>query len=299
MNRDEYELYAAIVEAGSLTAAGRLLKLSPSIVSKRLSWLERRLGAQLVQRTTRRLSLTPVGEAFYQRVAAILERVREAEALVKEQAAVPGGRLRISAPTSFGRLHVAPRLALFIERFPQVRVEIELADSYVDLVAEKFDVAIRIGAPPDPRLWTRRLSANRRLLCAAPPYLERFGVPTTVSELSKHRLLAATGQLPWRLDGPEGRVLIEGESFVRTNSSEVVRELTVEGVGIAFRSTWDVGGELRQGRLVSILPDYEGAAETGIYAVCATAEPVPANVRVFIDFLEEIYSPIPPWDAGC
>ena len=298
MPHAEYELFAAIVESASLSAAARRLHLSPSIVSKRLSALETRLGARLLQRTTRRLSLTPIGEAFYQRVAAILERTREAEALVTAQAAMPQGRLRVSAPTSFGRLHLAPRLNGFIERYPQIRVEIDLSDSYVDLIADKVDVAIRIGPPPLSTLWVRRLAANRRLLCAAPDYLQRSGAPHTTVELRKHRLLAATGQLPWRLDGPEGRVVIEGESFVPTNSSEVVRELTLSGVGVALRSTWDVGDELRSGRLVALLPGYEGAAETGIYAVCATAEPVPANIRVFIDFLEQIYAPIPPWELS-
>lgn len=298
MRRDEYALFAAIVESGSLSGAARLLKLSASMVSKRLSALERRLGAQLVQRTTRRLSLTDVGEIFYERVAAILAASSEAEAMVAGRAGAPAGRLRISAPTSFGRLHVAPHLKDFLDLYPAITLEIDLADRYVDILAERIDVAIRIGPPPDRALSATRLAPNRRLLCAAPGYLERFGRPKHPTDLRAHRLLAAAGQLPWRLDGPEGPILIDGEPFVRTNSSEVVRELTLCGAGIALRSTWDVASELRDGRLLPLLPGYEGAAEIGIHAVRPAGELIPPSVQAFIDFFKTIYSPTPPWERG-
>lgn len=291
---DDYTLFVTVVEAGSLSAAARVLNISPSMVSKKLARLERRLGARLVLRTTRRLSLTDIGQSFHERITAILAAARDAEAMVAGRAGTPSGRLRVSAPTSFGRLHIAPRLKDFLDLYPAITLDIELTDSLSDLFAERIDVAIRIGLPPDNGLSARRLAPNRRLLCAAPTYLERYGTPGTLSDLGAHRLLAAHGQLPWRIEGPEGLTLVEGESLVRTNSSEVVRELTLSGAGIALRSTWDVCDELRLGRLVPLLPGWEGATDIGIHAVTLRADPAPPKVRVFIDFLENLFSPAPP-----
>lgn len=297
MDRD-YELFAAVVDAGSLTAAARRLRLSPAMVSKRLVRLEQRLGAQLIRRTTRRLTLTDAGEAFHERVVAILAAVREAEALVAGRANTPSGRLRVSAPTSFGRLHLAPRLHGFLAEHPLVRLEIDLTDTYVDLLAERIDLAVRVAAPPeDARHW-HRLAANRRVLCAAPAYLERHGEPRTLEALRTHRVLAAVGQFPWRLEGPAGACTFESESHVRTNSSEIVRELAIGGDGIALRSTWDVADDLRAGRLVRILRDHEGARDVGVYAVRAPAELVPPAVRAFVQFLEGLYTPVPSWERA-
>lgn len=294
--RDDYALFAAVVEAGSLTGAARALRLSPAMVSKRLVRLEQRLGAQLIRRTTRRLMLTDVGEAFNERVAAILDATREAEALVAGRATLPGGRLRVTAPTSFGRLHLAPQLHEFLDAHPQVRLEIDLTDNFVDLLAERIDVAVRIAAPVDETLTWHRLAVNRRVICAAPRYLRRHGEPRALTELRSHRLLAAVGQLPWRIEGPDGPCTVEAESRVRTHSSEVVRELALGGAGIALRSTWDVAQDLRSKRLVRILRACEGASDIGIYAVRPRSDLVPPNVRAFIAFMQRLYAPKPPWE---
>lgn len=294
----DYALFVAVVDAGSLSAAARALRLSPAMVSKRLSRLEQRLGSQLIRRTTRRLTLTEVGESFYERVVAILAAARDAEAMVAGRASTPAGRLRISAPTSFGRMHLAPRLCEFLDAHPAIQLELDLTDSFVDLFAERIDVAVRIAAPPDGSLSAVRLAANRRVLCAAPRYIERWGEPRGLADLRRHRLLAATGQLPWKLEGPQGACTVEGESHVRTNSSEVVRELTLSGAGIALRSTWDVAQDLRAGRLVRILTRYEGASNIGVYAVRPRSEFVAPNVRAFIGFLERLWSPVAPWERA-
>ena len=295
MNRD-YRLFARIVELGSLSAAGRELGLSPAASSKRLAALEDRLGARLIHRSTRRLAPTEVGRTFHDDVRAILAATDAAEARVAGRAENPSGPLRISAPTSFGRLHVAPHLSAFLERHPAVQVEILLDDGFIDLLADRIDVAIRIA--PEPKsasLAAQLLASNRRVLCAAPAYLDRHGAPASLRDLADHRLLAASNQTPWRLESAKTRRVLEVDSHVRTNSSEVVRELALAGAGIALRSTWDVGGELASGALRRILPDWQGATDVGIYAVHARAIPLPAAVRVYVAHLAELYAP-PPWE---
>jgi DNA-binding transcriptional LysR family regulator len=293
----DYELFAEVVEAGSLSAAGRRLRISPAMVSKRLARLENRLGARLVHRTTRRLSLTHAGQSFHEDVVAILSAIRAAEARVSGQEGSTTGSLRISAPTSFGRLHVAPHLKGFLDAYPRVDLQLDLSDGFTDLIAERIDLAIRIAPEIAPGLTAHRLTTSRRILCAAPEYLARNGAPARIEDLAGHRLLAATGQLPWRLEGPAGPIAIDGQSSVRTNSSEVVRELAVAGVGIALRSLWDIGRDIADGRLARILPTYEGSTDVGIYAVHPRATMVPPSVPAFIAYLSEIYASPAAWEA--
>lgn len=298
----DYALFARIVESGSLSAAGRAVGLSPAMVSKRLARLEARLGAALVNRTTRRLALTETGERFHRDVLAILKAVEEAEARVAGQSAGPSGLLRVSAPTSFGRLHIAPHLKCFLDDYPRVELDLDLSDGFVDLMAERIDVAVRITPAVGGGVTARRLATNRRILCAAPAYIAEHGAPEDTAALARHRLLAATGQFPWRLSGADENsgartVAIDGTSRVRTNSSEVVRELCIAGVGIALRSLWDVSADLAAGRLVRILPDCEGSADVGIYAVSPRRTEIAPAVRAFTDFLEGLYGPVPPWEG--
>lgn len=293
----DYELFAAVGRARSLSDAGRALGISPAMVSKRLARLEARLGVQLVHRTTRRLALTPAGERFHRDIVAVLDAARDAEERVVGRQGVLAGTLRISAPTSFARLHLAPFLKPFLDSHPHLSLDLHLSDGFADLLGERIDVAIRIAAEVEPGLDATRLATSQRVLCAAPPYLTEAGTPARMAELSRHRLLAATGQLPWRLVSPRGVFVVEGESHVRTNSSEVARELAMAGVGIAFRSLWDVGRELREGRLIRILPDWQGSASVGIFAVRPRgAIPAPA-VEAFVRFLTGLYAD-PPWERG-
>lgn len=295
MNED-YALFVAIVEAGSLSAAGRRLRISPAMVSKRLARLEARLGSTLVHRTTRRLVLTDVGQGFYEDVRHILAATRAAEARVAGRIGQPGGALRVAAPTSFGRMHIAPYLKDFLDRFPRVELSLDLDDGFIDLLDERIDVAIRIAAEPAGSLVGHRLAENHRILCAAPAYLAEHGAPDTIAALEGHQLLAAVHQLPWRLEGPDGPITVEGVSAVRTNSSEVARELTIAGLGIALRSTWDVGPALRDGSLVRILPDICGATDVAIYAVQPRGAENSPNARAFVDHFRALFSPVPPWD---
>ncbi|MBW8745028.1 MAG: LysR family transcriptional regulator [Sphingomonas sp.] len=292
----DYALFARIVEARSLSGAARSLRISPAMVSKRLARLELRLGTQLLRRTTRRLELTESGAGFHKDVLAIMAAIDDAESRLAGRASEPSGPLRITAPTSFGRLHVAPLLAEFLRSYPKVDVELDLSDDFRDLLTDRIDLAVRITADVGRGLIAERLATSRRVLCASPAYLEAFGGPTRIGDLPQHRILATRGQLPWRLASARCPLLFEGESLVSTNSSEVVRELALAGVGIALRSLWDVGPDLAAGRLIRVLPDHEGSADVSIFALQPAARLIPASASLFAALLRARFQPTPPWE---
>jgi DNA-binding transcriptional LysR family regulator len=293
----DYEIFTRVIKAGSLSAAARELHSTPAMISKRLTRLEDRLGVKLLHRTTRRLTPTEVGQSFYERVVAVLAAVADAESLAAIDNDRPRGLLRVSLPTSFGRLHVAPKLKSFLDTYPDLRLQVDLDDGYVDLAAGGFDVAVRIGTLPDSTLIARRLAPNRRVLCASPVYLEKFGTPRELEDLDQHRLLAAEPQTAWRFEGPGGPVTYKPQSSLQTNSSELVREAVLTGLGIAFRSTWDVASELKAGTLRRVLPMLHGAADVNIYAVYAGRRLVPPKVRAFVDYFANAFGPdVPYWD---
>lgn len=296
MNPD-YALFARVVEAGSLSAAARALGMSPGQVSKRLARLEAGLGVRLAHRTTRALTLTEAGAAFHGEIADVMARLKAAEDRLIGARDVPSGRLRVSAPTSFGRLHVAPHLDAFMRACPAVELEIELSDGFSDIIAERIDVAIRITAAPEARLGARRLATSRRILCASPAYLAECGAPRSIAELKDHRLLAAQGQLPWLMNAAGRRVTIAGTSHVRTNSSEIVRELALHGVGIALRSLWDVADLIDTGRLVRVLPQLDGSDDVAIYAMYAADASQTAAAARFIDHMTVALA-APAWDQS-
>jgi DNA-binding transcriptional LysR family regulator len=195
----------------------------------------------------------------------------------------------MSAPTSFGRLHLAPYLAPFLDRYPEVRLQLDLSDSFEDLVASRIDLAVRIASEAPAGLTAHRLAPSPRVLCAAPAYLAAHGAPETIDALADHRLLAADGQMPWRLAGPEGPHEVDRPSAVGTNSSEVVRELALAGVGIAVRSIWDFGRELSDRRLVRVLPGWRGSSEAAIYAVHVPG-PLPRAAAAMLDHLRALFA---------
>ena len=292
-----YLVFARIVEAGSLSAAGRAMAISPAMISKRLARLEERLGVRLLHRTTRKLALTDAGARFHADLLAILGALREAEGRLTGARDEPAGVLRLSAPTSFGRLHVTPRLHGFLALHPRVELEIDLSDGYADLFAGRFDLAIRIAAEIPASLAAHRLGSSRRILCASPGYLAAHGAPADIADLSRHRLLAATGQLPWRLVNGRLRHSVDGPSHVRTNSSEVVRELAISGVGIALRSLWDVGPMLAEELLVPVLPGWEGHRDLAVHAVHPRAPSTPPAVAALVEYLKQSLA-LAPWIAS-
>ncbi len=293
----ELDIFARVVTAGSMSAAGRELGLSPPVVSKRIKSLEERLGTRLLQRTTRQLALTESGKGFYERVVAILASVDEAEAWVSRRAATARGTLRVSAPTSFGRMHIAPHLVVFLKAYPEITIDLSLSDQFVDIVAEGYDLAIRIADLADSSLVAKRLAPNHRVLCATPGYLEAHGRPETLADLANHRLLLHNAD-HWRLEGKSGPAAVRVESAVRTNSSEVIREAVLAGMGIALRSTWDVGPEIDSGKLVIVLPEWHASSRVAVHAVYPSRRHLAHKVRVFMDFLGERFGNPPYWDKG-
>ena len=296
-NLFDYEIFARVIKAGSLSAAARELHSSPAMISKRLTRLEERLGVRLLQRTTRRLTPTQVGQSFFERVVAVLAAVEDAENFAAVDSEKPRGILKVSLPTAFGRLHVAPRLKTFLDANTELKMQVDLSDDYADLVAGSFDMAVRIGTLPDSSLVARRLAPNRRVLCAAPVYLEKHGEPRDLTDLQRHRLVAAGPQITWRFEGPDGPVSFKPHTVLETNSSEVVREAVVSGIGIGFRSTWDVSAELKRGVLRRVMPSYGSATDVNIYAVYSGRRLVPVKVRAFVDYLVSVFGPEEPyWD---
>lgn len=293
----DLDVFAHVVTARSMSAAGRQLKLSPAVISKRIRRLEERLGVRLLQRTTRQLSLTEAGQGFYERVVSILSSIEDAEAWVASGSGQARGTLRVSAPTSFGRMHIAPHLKPFLDANPLVNVELILSDDFVDIVGEGFDLAVRIADLQDSSLVARRLAPNHRVLCAAPDYLAAAGTPASIEELARHTLIAHNAD-QWRLDGPSGPVAVRVGGPLRTNSSEVVREALLAGVGIALRSTWDVGPELKSGRLMRVLPQYSVGQRVAVHAVYPSRRHMEQKVRAFVDYLAELYGATPYWDEG-
>lgn len=295
-NLGDLEVFVRVIAAGSMSTAARDLGLSPAVVSKRIKRLEDKLGTRLLQRTTRQISLTEAGQGFHERVLTVLGGLEEAEAFASGRSSEVNGTLKISASTSFGRMHVAPHLKPFMEAHPDLAIHLVLSDEFTDIVGGGFDLAIRIAELNDSSLVARRLAPVRRVLCAAPSYLAEHGTPETLDDLKRHRCLPAHNHDSWRLEGPNGPVTLRPEGMLITNSSEVIREAVIAGLGIALRSTWDVGAELKSGKLVQVLPQYESSRNVALSAVYPSRQFLPAKVRLFIDYLAELYGPVPYWE---
>ena len=293
----DLEIFARVVTAGSMSAAGRELDLSPAVVSKRISHLETRLGTRLFHRTTRQLQLTETGRGFYERVVQILATVQEAEAFVSSGHERAGGSLRIAAPTGFSRLHIAPYLGKFQQHYPDLSLEIIATDQILDIVRDGIDVAIRLSELDDSSLVAKKLAPCRRLFCATPDYLKEHGTPKTLEDLSKHKIIAENN-MSWAVQGPDGVSSVKPSGHIKTNSGDVVHEAVVAGCGVGLRSSWEVRNDLLSKRLIHILPDYREAPGVAVYAIYPDKQFIPARLRVFVDFLADLYGPAPYWDEG-
>jgi DNA-binding transcriptional LysR family regulator len=293
--------FTKVVGAGSFSAAAREMQVSQALVTKQIQELENWLGARLLNRTTRRLSLTEVGTAFYERAARILEAVEEAKGAAGALQTVPRGRLRINAPISFGVLHLAPAVTEFLQRFPDVSVELLMNDRLVDLLEGEFDVGVRIGRLRDSSLIARKIAPIRLAVCAAPDYLARRGVPRAPEDLAKHDCLEYTyfeSRGEWRLLNPEGdEIVVPVSGRYLANNADVLRITAIAGGGIILCPTFIVGEDLRSGRLVRLLPDYP-PPEQALHALYPPGRHLSAKVRSFVDFLVARFGGEPAWDRA-
>jgi DNA-binding transcriptional LysR family regulator len=296
----ELVVFHAVVKHESFVKAAEELGLSASGVSRIVTRIEERLGVRLVQRTTRKLSLTEAGSAFHARTSEVLADLAEAEAEARESQLRPRGTLKMSASIVFGQLYVAPLLGALLERFPELSVELTLTNRFVDLIEEGVDLAIRIGALADSRLVARRLCTNKRVLVASPAYLERRGTPKSVEELVDHDCVVFTGftkPREWKLIGPAGAVTVPISGRLATNNVEVLTAIAKQGHGITVGATLSVGPALVSGELVRILSDYE-FEPTAVFAVYPSGRQLSSKVRATVDFLIENLRDPPSWDRA-
>ncbi|GAB7532430.1 LysR family transcriptional regulator [Pseudomonas sp. 3A(2025)] len=284
----DLSFFHLLAKQGSLVATARELGITPPAVSKRLSQLEARLGARLVNRTTRSMSLTAEGELYFSHAARILTQIDEVEQLVSNAQATPQGLIRVNASLGFGRRHIGPALAAFFSQYPQVQVQLEISDHPLDLTAHGFDLGIRFGTLPDAAFHARKIASNRRLLCASPLYLEKHGTPQRLADLAQHNcIFLRQNETPhgvWSFTHGGRTQNIKVQGALGCNDGEVALNWALEGYGILLRAEWDIAKYVRSGRLRLVLED-QTPTRADVYAVYPQQLHLSARVRCLIDFL--------------
>ena len=296
----QIESFVAVATKGSLTAAAATEGVAPAVIGRRIDGLEERLGVKLLVRTTRRITLTHEGSAFLEDCQRILADIASAEAGVSAGGVKASGHLRITAPAGFGRRHVAPLVPAFRAAHPELNLSLNLSDRVVDIVNEGFDCAVRVGDLPDSSLVSVRLADNRRLCVAAPAYLERAGRPEAPQDLARHACLMLSSNASqtrgWAFTVNGEPVHLRPSGPLDCSDGQVLHEWCLAGLGIAWRSTWEVERDIAEGRLVPLLEDY-AAPPNGIYAVFPHARHLPLRVRLWIDFLKLTYGSSGYWGS--
>lgn len=292
--------FACVVDCGSFSAAAHRLRMSKSAVSANVQRLEERLGVRLLNRTTRRIALTEAGAAYYRHCARIVAAAEAAEQAAASLQREPRGTLRISAPDSFGWMHVAPALPAFLKRYPDLAVDVTLTPRHVNLIEEGLDLAIRIGVLEDSPLVVRKLAPSRFVVCAAPAYLRERGETREPGYLARHNCLC-TSLLPWgdewRFAGKSGEVRVTVSGSVRSNNAEMLRSAALDGLGLALLPAWAAAEPLRGGALRRVLAGWEPPPST-IYAVYPGNRLMSAKVRAFVDHLARCFGRSPNWERG-
>lgn len=294
----QIESFVAVATKGSLTAAAQAEGVAPAMIGRRIDALEERLGVKLLVRTTRRITLTHEGSAFLESSQRVLADLANAEASVSAGGVKASGHLRITAPAGFGRRHVAPLVPQFIAQHPDVSLSLNLSDRVVDIVNEGFDCAIRVGDLPDSSLVSVRLADNRRQCVAAPSYVQRAGVPATPAELARHECLTLSSEASqtrgWAFSVDGEVVHLRPAGRLDCSDGQVLHEWCLAGLGIAWRSTWEVARDLQEGHLVAVLEDFAAPAN-GVYAVFPQRRHLPLRVRLWIDFVKHLYGDPAYW----
>lgn len=290
--------FVTVTEAGSVSEAARRLRLSKSVVSERLAELERSLGGALLHRTTRKLTLTEDGTAFLQRSLRILEEIRLGVSEMAERRGTLSGPLRISAPVTFGRMHLGPALYPFLALNPLIELVLDLDDRRVDASSDGYDAIIRHGPINDSRLIVWKLCSSRRLLVASPDYLERHGAPKVLADLDDHNAIFYTnrGVADWRFQTPDGAIVVRARQAVGMNNGDMMRDAATAGLGIALLPTFIVGPSLRQGLLQEISIDYRPEEEF-VYMAHPEGRNASAKLRAVVDHLRSAFGDPPYWDV--
>lgn len=299
MDLNDILVFIRVAETKSFTGAAEHLGLPKSTVSRKLAQLEERLGVRLVQRTTRKLALTDIGEAYYQRCARIVAEISAAEQVVTDMQATPRGRLRISAPIDLASRHVGAMVAGFIAEHPDINVEVEASDRIVDLIEEGYDIAIRFGQLPESTLIARKLGTIQGLLCAAPAYLARRGTPKTIDDLEQHDRLLFTPtprNQSWTIAHGDQTYEFGRPARFASNNYGAVRDITIAGGGISMLSDFMVASDLADGTLVHVMPEW-AALPTDVHAVYPARQNVPPRLSLFLEHLAKAMNP-PPWAAA-
>lgn len=292
------ESFVAVVETGNFNAAAKRRGLSRAVVSKRVAALEKVMGAQLLNRTTRRVSITGPGTDFYERCRSIIDEFTTAGHELTRNQKEPEGIIKVNAPMSFGQKHLSPALLDFMQLFPKIIIHLDFTDRFVDVVADGYDLVIRMGDLDDSSLISRSLAPVHRVLCASPDYIRKFGMPKSPGDLSEHRILHyglhRTGKR-WDFDSSSGRTSVDVSAYYfSVNNADVLAVMAVAGRGVTILPMFIADADLQNGRLIRVLPDYE-IPTVGLHVLWPPNRLQPTRVRNFIDFLVERFSNQPPW----
>jgi DNA-binding transcriptional LysR family regulator len=289
----QIEAFVDVIEKGSMARAALEQDITPVVLGRRIDALEKRLGVKLMHRTTRHLTLTEQGTVFLDHCRRLLDELDRAEQEVSEGRHKATGHLVVSTPAAFGRKHVAPHAPAFLKANPEVQISFNLTDRVVDLVREGYDLGIRIGGAIDPNFVAVKLASNRRVVCGTPAYFERHGIPRTLEDLDRHNCLAFNlqggQQRGWFFQQHGKPVTIRVNGNLDCNDGELLHRWACEGLGLAWRSTWEIQAELASGALITVLDDY-ALPQYDIVAVYPQQRHLPAKIRFFIDWLKMVYA---------
>lgn len=298
MNNDHLRLFVRIASTQNISMAGSELGLSPPVASMHINKLEESLGVKLVHRTTRKVSLTQEGIEFLPHAEEVLNAVDLAMSAVGSGSFTPQGTIRVTAPSSFGRMHIVPGLKGFVEQYPQLKVDLRQSDSMVDMIEGGFDVAIRNASLNDSTLVARKLARDKRIICASPEYIKQHGEPKNPQELSEHQCINLIGIDSWTFNTPNGQQKIKGKGAIRIDNGESVRDACIDGAGLTICSLWCAYQALEEGSLVQVLKDYPLDSDTAVWAVYPSSRLLAPKVRAFIDYFINYYGEMPYWEQN-
>lgn len=296
MNYEYIKLFIRVASTQNISLAGSELGLSPAVASLHINKLEESLEVRLLHRTTRKVSLTEEGKSFLPHAKNILASVDIAKQSIGKGSSSPTGTLRITAPASFGRMHLMKGLEGFLNKYQQLKIDFRLSDSIVDMIDGGFDIAIRNAELKDSSMMAKKLAPDNRIVCASPKYLDKHSEPKKPMDLLNHQCINLIGLENWSFKTPQGIKNIKSSGILRTDNGDIIREACIDGIGISINSTWSAYQALKNGQLIQILKNYPLISDTAIWAVYPNPNQLAPKVRAFIDYFTEYFGGTPYWD---